>query len=604
MLRWRLSLGMVTLMALLLAVGCYAVWLLDSLGPAVKRVLDNNYRAIKAIEDIRVATLRINSTYFSPSPEALPSFDKAAFDDNHRAIDAAVEELRSVPMPAAESEAARRLDGALDTYLRLYGRLFAASTRDKTESLLMMQRIQDSTLLISEAADRLLSFNEEAMLDADRKARQHAKDSIHFLLLAMGLALAVAIYASYRMGSAVLEPIRVLTDFTGRIGSGQLDISAPVLSEDELGKLASSFNTMAAQLRAYRQTTSERIFKLNHTMEATLSAFPDPIFVIDRERRITLRNPAALRFGEELGFGDGLPPEMADRITQALETGLDYLPSSFRDTLFYRVNEQEKSFLPRVLVMRGQHGEMDGLAVVLQDMTRFRLMDDVKTNLISTVSHELRTPLTSIRMAFHILMERKIGALTDKQADLLGVAREDAERLLRTLNDLLDLARLEDGRHNLHYDLVAPEELGREVVQEAESAADRHHVRLVIEAGKEGLPSMMIDRARVKHVLAHFLDNAIKHSPSGATVRLGIERRPGDQIRFSVEDQGEGIPSEFQGRIFDKFFRVPGRPKTGAGIGLSIARQIVQAHLGRIGVHSGAQGGSEFYCELPLDGKN
>ncbi len=600
MLRWRLSVGLAALMALLLGVGIYAVWLFGSLGSAVNQVLEENYKNIKAIHQMRLATARINTIYTThATPEVLA--DKTSFYSNRLVLKQAIATLESSRFGVQQREALDGLNGAVANYLGLFDAFFRdPQNPNNLDAQSARARVPDTTLLIAELGENILRENEQAMLDADQHARKKAADSIHFMLLAMCLAAAIFVYASYRLGKSILEPIRMLTDFAGRIGAGDLDITAPVISEDELGKLAATFNSMAGKLRAYRQTTTERIFNLHHTIEATIAAFPDPIFVLDRDRRITLRNPAAARFSELFGFDSELPPELAEKAAQSIEREADYLPSSFKETLYYRIADQEKSYLPRVLVMRGQDRTLQGVALVIQDVTRFRLLDDVKTNLVSTVSHELRTPLTSIRMALHILAEQKVGGLTPKQADLIGVARDDSERLLRTLNDLLDLSRLEGGAQNLHLDATRPGDVVREVAVEAGEAARRSDIVLDVDAD-DALPELRLDRLRMKHVLTHFLDNALKHSAAGTRIVLRARAVGGEAVRLSVVDHGEGIPAEFQSRIFDKFFRVPGRPKTGAGIGLSISRQIVEAHHGRIGVLSGAGGGSEFYCDLPVE---
>ena len=112
--------------------------------------------------------------------------------------------------------------------------------------------------------------------------------------------------------------------------------------------------------------------------------------------------------------------------------------------------------LPRVIGMRDESGNIFGVAVILQDINRLRLLDEVKTNLVSTVSHELKTPLTSVRMGLHLLLEERIGALNNKQTELLLAAREDSERLLRMINDLLDLAKLESGKAVLPSEVIEP----------------------------------------------------------------------------------------------------------------------------------------------------
>jgi len=604
MLRWRLSLGLVTLMVLLIAVSVYAVWLFNNLGSAVNHVLENNYKNVRAINQILIATSRINGIYLAADAgNVFSPADRTEFANNRTLIEGAVrllEDDAAAPRSPDEAALLHRFDTAVHSYFDLSGQLVQAGPVRPAGERATPQRIHDATFLLTDLAGQILNANEDAMVAADRTTRGKSTDSIHFMLVAMGLALLISLYASYRLGQSILDPIHLLTEFTGKIGSGDLDITVPVISQDELGKLASSFNKMAGQLRAYRQSTTEKIFRLNRTMEATLSAFPDPIFVLDHRRQVILCNPAAQRFAAELGFTDRLPPELQAKVAEVSETQRDYLPATFKDAFYYRIADQEQSFLPRVLVMRNPDQTLHGVAIVLQDITRFRLLDDVKTNLVSTVSHELRTPLTSIRMALHILLEQKLGALTPKQGELLGVARDDSERLLRTLNDLLDLSQLEDSSHDLHYDMTAPADILQEAAHELQETARAAEVRIEVDI-EPGLPEVPMDRIRMKHVFTNFLDNAVKHTAAGTRVVLRARRIDARALRFSVIDEGEGIPPEYQGRLFDKFFRVPGQPRTGAGLGLSIVRQIVQAHRGQVGVSSELGRGSEFYCDIPLE---
>ncbi len=139
---------------------------------------------------------------------------------------------------------------------------------------------------------------------------------------------------------------------------------------------------------------------------------------------------------------------MQAEVDRVFKGAPDYLPTSFERVIVFRVEDHEVFMLPRVIGMRDEAGQIFGAAVVLQDVTRLRLLDEVKTNLVSTVSHELKTPLTSVRMGLHLLLEERIGALNDKQTELLLAAREDSERLLRMINDLLDLAKLESGKND------------------------------------------------------------------------------------------------------------------------------------------------------------
>src|SRR5206468_3744650 len=161
-------------------------------------------------------------------------------------------------------------------------------------------------------------------------------------------------------------------------------------------------------------------------------------------------------------------------------------------------------------------------AVVLQDVTRLRLLDEVKTNLVSTVSHELKTPLTSVRMGLHLLLEERIGALNDKQTELVLAAREDSERLLRMINDLLDLAKLESGRIGLPGQAIAPQELVAGAGDDLKPLVESRGTRLVTRV-MPGLPKVLVDTRQLAHVFSNLVSNAVKHTKAGEEIVLAAK---------------------------------------------------------------------------------
>jgi signal transduction histidine kinase len=200
-------------------------------------------------------------------------------------------------------------------------------------------------------------------------------------------------------------------------------------------------------------------------------------------------------------------------------------------------------------------------------------------------------------MAIHLCTEEAVGPLSPKQADLLFAAREDCERLQTIVDDLLNLSRLESGRIDLQKRRVTAQALVDLAVDVHRSAAESQQLRLRAEV-YPGLPEVFADPDRLQLVFANLLTNAIRYSPEGS--EIVVRALPAeDHVRFEVADQGPGIPTEHQAGLFEKFFRVPGRPAGGAGLGLFIARGIVQAHDGNIGIASQPGEGTTFWFTVP-----
>jgi signal transduction histidine kinase len=218
---------------------------------------------------------------------------------------------------------------------------------------------------------------------------------------------------------------------------------------------------------------------------------------------------------------------------------------------------------------------------------------------VATVAHEFRTPLTSLHMAIHLCLDPKQGTLSEKQADLLYAAREDCARLQTLVEDLLDLSRIQTGKVEMDRRSLDVRDLLESAIASHKVAADEMAIRIATEPPPETL-SVQADYNRISLVLANLIANAIRHTPEGG--RVVVRARGVDStVRFEVEDTGEGIPPEFQERIFEKFFQVPGAKVGSSGLGLTIAREVVLAHGGKIGVESSLGQGSTFWFTLPAE---
>ena len=260
---------------------------------------------------------------------------------------------------------------------------------------------------------------------------------------------------------------------------------------------------------------------------------------------------------------------------------------------------KERFFLPRATALRDGRGRLLSVILILADVTDLRRVDEMKSDLLSTVSHELRTPLTSLQMAVHILLGEGQGALNPQQTDLLLAARDDAERLREIIESLLEISRLESRQRLLRYEPVGARDFVDGPVHEFQPAYSDEGVDLTVDVDPQA-EKVLIDPARARLVLANLLSNALHHTPAGGKVQVKAAQQKGF-VRFAVEDTGRGIPEEHTGKIFDRFFQVPGTEDFGgAGLGLSIAKEIVHAHGGEMHCQSREGKGTTFWFTLPL----
>jgi NtrC-family two-component system sensor histidine kinase KinB len=593
----RILLGTVPVLVIFLAVGVYAFFLLSKLGGAIDVILRENYRSVIAAQNMKEAAERMDSGLLfvlgGHEEKGRQLFQQYApeFDANLAA------EMKNITLPG-EGDMAAKVSQLHEKYMAEVAQFMSLPAAGPGRSALYFDQLLPTFTAVKETSNQILDINQQNMVEANNEARRQSHAASQYMIVSLLAGIGMAMGVSFVLARSITQPIQGLTESAQLLGEGNLDQHVTVQSKDEVGKLAETFNKMAARLRAYRQSTTEQILRAQQVTESALQAFPDPIFVFSPEKEIQLQNAAADEFVRHLGGNVLLLNPLSNYVDESLKGAADFQPTSFDKAILVNSGEGEKYYLPRVLPMRQENGMVVGVVLALQEVTRFRVADDVKTDLIATVSHELKTPLTSMQMAVYLMLEEKVGPLNPKQTELLLAARNNSDRLFEMIEDLLDLARFEGGAALIEKKAVSCEQLVNEVAAREKELVVSRGRELKIEL-EPHLPRVEISRVRIDQVFANFFSNAVKYSPSGSTITLKASRDGAKVVRFAVRDEGAGIPKEARRRIFDKFFRIAEGSDEGAGLGLSIAREIVLAHGGNIGVESEEGKGSEFFFTLP-----
>jgi NtrC-family two-component system sensor histidine kinase KinB len=602
MLRLKLTLGLLATLVILFLVGIYGVWLFNDLGRAVDKVLRDNYDSIKVCHYMRTATARVN-TFYSRGEHPYPPFDQpGTLDEVEKQFRARLPTLETNAKTQDERNLVAQLGAACAEYIHVYREIFEYFKEGGLSDRRIAQvrpQIPSLTLSITNVSEKILEHNEQQMFIANRAAEQKSKDSIRLLIIAMISAVIVFVLTYGRLGHSIITPIQNLTKSIRELRSRDFAQSLPVETDDELGALTREFNAMAEELRNFYRETDRKFIELNQVIRAMMTTLPYPLFILGEHDEVSRMNPAAERLMNSLGTNGTMPNQIRKHLAAASVTGPDYRLDDLKQALLFRIDEQEAFFLPRIFPIVLEDGTVFGRALMLVDVTRFRWLDEMKSDLLSTLSHEIRTPLTAIRLVLHLLLEKSVGGLTAAQEEIVITARNDCERLLKTLNSILDLARMESGKSQLDLRPIP----ATRVVEESyhnfhdQAAALSHPLRIDV---SETLPSVYADPERIPLVFSNFLSNALKYSYGDSEIVLKGRNLHSEFVRFSVINSGPGLSEEEQARVFDKFYRGPGHKGEGAGLGLSIARQVVQAHDGRIGVISEPEKKTEFYCDLPV----
>jgi PAS domain S-box-containing protein len=440
----------------------------------------------------------------------------------------------------------------------------------------------------------------------EEKLNQTAHDATLTVITISVIAVFMSFFTSARFTKTILQPAEKLTQSVRRISEGQLNQKIDVNTDDEIGELGREFNKMTERLRSYEQMNIQQLIAEKKKSETIVESIADPVIVTDQQGSLILMNQAAATVFDVHGsnwqskplrevIGNQSWVEMLER------NGMQSYEEEKRDPLFAFVrNNVTLYFRPRQAQIVDEQGTVQGVVTLLQDVTRFKDLDRMKSEFIATVSHELRTPLTSLSMGIDILSQGVVGAVNQRQRELLIAAKDDSERLRKLVKGLLDLSKLESGKYEMKKEFVDFRRLVAEAVRPLHLLFEEKQIQLEFDV-PERLPALFADSHQLIWVVTNLLSNALRFTDPGGSVHLTAKEEE-DRLLVTVSDTGHGIPREHQETVFDKFVQVKSSTETtpgSVGLGLAIAREVVEAHGGRIWLESTVGVGSTFFFTLP-----
>jgi PAS domain S-box-containing protein len=451
-----------------------------------------------------------------------------------------------------------------------------------------------------------LEINQDAMTLTEDKLNQTASDATLTVITISIVAVFLSFFTSIRFSRSIILPAEKLTRSVRNISSGQLNQKIDLNTDDEIGELSREFNKMTERLRTYEQMNIQQLIAEKKKSETIVENIADPVIVTDKNGVLVLMNQAAAAVFDVRGTdwqGKFVREVVGNQSwAEMLELGgTRRIEQEHRDPLFaFTRNDLKLYFRPRQAHIVDEHGYIQGVVTLLQDVTRFKNLDRMKSEFIATVSHELRTPLTSLSMGIDILSQEVIGSVNQRQKDLLIAAKDDSERLRKLVKELLDLSKLESGKYEMKKEFVDFRRLVTDAVRPLSLPFEEKHIRLELTI-PEHLPALSADSHQLAWVITNLLSNALRYTDTGGKVQL-TAREEKQGLFVTVADTGHGISQENLETVFDKFVQVKSSTETtpgSVGLGLAIAREVVEAHGGRIWVESQVGIGSTFFFTIP-----
>lgn len=428
----------------------------------------------------------------------------------------------------------------------------------------------------------------------NRQTVQDLNQKLFILIIeALGVGLIISILLSFLLSKTMITPIRRLTEGAKLVAEGDFSHKIEVESEDEIGILTNTFNTMAGQLKQMLEEVESERTKLG----ALFLHMTDGVVAFSRDGTVIHSNPAA----EEM-------------LSEPIPTGEDKTYESLFGSIapLADVLATEKDCLEGKLVLGERHlllmlapldrEKQAGALVVIHDITQQMKTEEMRREFVANVSHELRTPLTNIRSYAETLADTP-DLPKDMKKNFLDVILNESDRMTHIVQDLLALSRFDSGRSELNFTIFPIESVLQDLHRAVLLEAQKHNHNLILHCEKE-MPQIRADRDRIAQVIMNVVSNAIKYTPDGGEIVISAGHTA-EKVWIEVTDNGIGIPSNDRERIFDRFYRVDkarSRESGGTGLGLAIAKEIISRHEGSLYLIDRDGPGVTVHMELYVGG--
>lgn len=606
-LRAKILIGFSSILALVILIWVWAILHLYWLGHASDAILRENYRSILAAENMIDAIERQDSATLLMLLE----------QENTASTQFRIYELEFVQWLRrakdnitieGEAEILATIQASYVDYLTAVAQLRVLQATDAEAALAHYH--ETVAPLFQQARNEsihLRDLNQETMTAASNQARVLATRAI-WSTVGVGLAAALAGLAfSFWLSRLIAQPLQAMSAAADRIAEGNYDVQLPTDSGDELGHLADKIMTMSNKLKTFHRLNVGKVITEKRRSEAIINAITDGLVVVDADLQIIAINPKAAAIW-------ATTPEAAQghHVFDVVEDQQLYerLKTCARSCRAPSLNEEEMLYIHErnghadyyrytITPVKTEFGPLEGVVLLLQDITKLKELDKLKSDFVMTASHELRTPLTSIAMSIDLLQGSAAEKLTSREKELLAAADEETQRLRALVNNLLDLSKIESGRMEMELRPVEVPALVGQAVSLLSMQANERQIELTAQVAPD-IGAVTADPTKIIWVLTNLIGNALRFTDPGGHLCVSA-RQQGDYAYFAVTDDGVGIPLEYQSKIFDKFVQVnDNRSIGGTGLGLAISKEIVKAHGGVIWVTSKPGEGSTFTFTLPL----
>lgn len=600
--------GYLLMAAVIVALSTFSIYFIERLNTASEEILKDNYLSIESINKM------IDNLDVIDNSQAILLSKKQIEKDNSQkeyaeAKNNFIKYLKvcegNITEPG-EKEILRNLRSEFEKYI---------STIEKVESsisdLKYINELIPKYRNVKSLCYELLSLNEKGMLNKNEESRRISKSTEIYMLVVTAVCILFVIIIIFKAPGAIIQPINELTEKVEAISQKKYSERIDVRSNNEIGTLARSFNKMAEKLNEYEKSSINELIAEKKRAEAIVENMRDAIIVLDENNNVMLLNNVA---SDLLGISQS---DIIGKSIAALSESNNLLKNILSGLSNFEVNnsenknnylrivskDKEEYFLKDYTNVLDANKKIIGTIIMLKNVTGFKELDEIKSGFLATVSHELKTPLSAMNMSLRLMQDSRVGELNNEQKKLTGAMKEEVKRLLKMVNELLNLSKLESGGEVFRFQEVSVDELLDAAVTPMFMQFEQNKINFELKI-EENLPNLKLDVNKIAWVIINLLNNAVRYTKKEGDIKLTVSRDNGF-IKFSIKDNGVGIKPEYVDKIFQKFVQVNKSniesQYKGIGLGLAIAKEFIEAHKGKILVTSEYGKGSEFIFTLPVN---
>lgn len=455
-------------------------------------------------------------------------------------------------------------------------------------------------LKIREVLHNIMKLNMDAIQRKSTIAEKTADNSVLWLTFTAALCISFGFLLLLNLPGAIAAPVKKLTESIRQIAAKNYSQRVYIDGRDEFAIMARSFNTMAEKLEEYTASDLAQLMTEKKRVETLINNLSDPVIGLDENNNVLFINEQALQISGLVN------QDIIGQKAEALALKNDLLRTLFQKMILgdaagenmkiYSNNKEshfEQLMVPISITPTGEiEKKQIGTFLILRNITAYKELDAAKTNFIATVSHEFKTPIASMKMSLQLLENEKTGVLNEEQHSLVDSLKDDAERLLRTTGELLNITQVETGKAQFKIETTPISPIIQKAVETNEKLALRKEIRLTV-ANVTNLPQVSADAEKAEWIVSNLISNAIRYSYENSDIAITAYPTP-THLEVAIQDYGIGILDTHHDKVFEKYFRVPGTEKEGTGLGLSISKEFIEAMGGYIHLKSDIGKGSIF----------